>query len=246
MKTKLRVQKYGGSSLDSIEKIQAIAGQIAHDYQSGDRFIVIVSAMGKTTNQLVDMAHQISQAPNQRELDMLLSAGERISMALMGLALNNLNIPCISFTGSQAGILTCGTHGDAEILEIKPIRVEEEIQKNKVVIIAGFQGVDPTTKEITTLGRGGSDTTAIAMADHFGCEYCEFKKDTEGLFNKDPHTHADAEHLPHLSWDQVIALTQEGAPFLHFKAATLAKQKKMPLEISHAHKSQGRKTIVSN
>lgn len=241
---KLRVQKYGGSSLDSIGKIQSIAEQIQKDYEKGDRFLLVVSAMGKTTDDLLQMAGQISQAPNQRELDMLLTAGERISMALMSLALNNLNIPAISFTGSQAGIMTCHTHGNAEILEVKPIRVEEEIKKGKVVIIAGFQGVDPVTKDITTLGRGGSDTTAIAMASHFGCGKCEFKKDTEGVFSEDPHNAPQAQHLAHLTWDQVIEMTEKGAPFLHVKAARMAKEKAMPLEISHAHKNAGRSTLI--
>lgn len=245
MPSSLRVLKYGGSSLDSIEKIKNIAQQIQQDYAKGDRFLLVVSAMGKSTDELIKMAKEISDDPNQRELDMLLTAGERISMALMSLALNSLNVPAISFTGSQAGIMTCGTHGDAQILEVKPIRVDEEIKKGKVVIIAGFQGVDPKTKEVTTLGRGGSDTTAIAMAAHFACEKCEFKKDTEGVFDKDPNQFADAEHIPQLSWDQIIDLTEGGSPFLHVKAARLAKQMRMPLEISHAHKPQGKRSTVN-
>lgn len=240
----LRVQKYGGSSLDSINKIKDIASQITADVNKGDQFLIVVSAMGKTTDEFIKMAHQVTDNPNQRELDMLLSAGERISMALMSLALNNLNTAAISFTGSQAGIMTCGTHGDARILEVKPIRVEEELKKNRVVIIAGFQGVDPVTKEITTLGRGGSDTTAIAMASHFACQKCEFKKDTEGVFSRDPHSDPAAQHHPNLSWDEVINMTEKGAPFLHVKAARMAKEKQMPLEISHAHKPLGLKTLI--
>ena len=241
---KLRVQKYGGSSLDSLEKIKKIASQVAQDYRSGDCFILIVSAMGKTTNQFMEMAHEVSAKPNQRELDMLLTAGERITMALLGLALHEEKIPCISFTGSQAGIMTCGTHGDADILEVKPLRVEREIKKNVVVIVAGFQGVDPLTKEITTLGRGGSDTTAIALAAHFNCEKCEFKKDVEGVYAQDPHQHPQAQQLPFLTWDEVIELTEQGSSFLHIKAARMAKRMKMPLEISHAHKAGGQRTWV--
>jgi aspartate kinase len=240
----LRVQKYGGSSLDTIDKIKSIAKNISIDYQKGDLFIIVVSAMGKTTDELVKMAYQISDQPHQRELDMLLSAGERISMALMGIALNSLNVPSISFTGSQAGIFTCGTHGDANILEVKPIRVEAELKKKKVVIIAGFQGVDPTSKDITTLGRGGTDTTAIAMASHFKCKKCEFKKDTEGVFTDDPHKNPLAEHREHVSFDEIIELTQKGSKFLHVKAARMAKEKNMPLEISHAHKIDSKKTQV--
>ncbi len=244
-KQRLRVLKFGGSSLESLPKIQAIAAQIKKDYDEGDRFILVVSAMGQTTDDLIKMAYSITATPNQRELDMLLTAGERISMALMSLSLNNLDVPAISFTGSQAGIMTCGTHGDAEILEVKPIRVQEELKNDRVVILAGFQGVDPKTKEITTLGRGGSDTTAIAMASHFQARKCEFKKDTEGVFSADPHQFPEATHHPKLSWDQVIELTEAGSPFLHVRAAKMAKKLKMPLEISHAHKPQGKKTIIS-
>ena len=242
----LRVLKFGGSSLDSIGKIKSIANQINIAQQKGDQFLLVVSAMGKTTDDLIKMAHEISSQPNQRELDMLLTAGERISMALMSLALNNLDIPSISFTGSQAGIMTCGTHGNARILEVKPIRVEEELKKGKTVIIAGFQGVDPVTKDITTLGRGGSDTTAIAMASHFNCEKCEFRKDTEGIFSSDPHKNKNATHYPLLSWDEVITLTENGSPFLHVDAARMAKEKRMPLEISHAHKPEGLFTLVNS
>ena len=243
---KLRVQKYGGSSLNSIEKIKAIANQVAGDYQKGDRFLIVVSAMGETTDDLMRMAHEVSQKPLQRELDMLLTAGERISMALMSLALNDLGVPAISFTGSQAGIMTCGTHGDASILEVKPIRVVEELKKDRVIVLAGFQGVDPVTKDVTTLGRGGSDTTAVSMASFFQCKVCEFKKDTEGVFDKDPNKDASANHRELVTWDEIITLTKAGAPFLHYKAAMLAKEKLLPLEISHAHKPQGRKTIVKN
>ncbi len=240
----LRVQKYGGSSLDSIEKIKSISRSISQDYQQGDRFLIVVSAMGRATDDLIKMAYEISSNPHQRELDMLLTAGERISMALMSLALNDLQIPAISFTGSQAGILTMGPHGDASIKEVKPFRVEEELKKNKVVILAGFQGVDPITKEVTTLGRGGSDTTAIAMAAHLKSRTCEFKKDTEGIYSADPHKHPDAEHFPKLSWDKVIELTRGGSPFLHYKGAVMAKEKQVTFEISHAHKKSSLKTLV--
>ncbi len=241
---KLRVQKYGGSSLDNIQKIKSIALNISKDYFQGDQFIIVVSAMGQATDDLIKMAYEITSDPHQRELDMLLTAGERISMALMSLALNDLKVPAISFTGSQAGILTHGPHGDASIKEVRPIRVDEELKKNKVIILAGFQGVDPLSKEITTLGRGGSDTTAIAMAAHFKTPVCEFKKDTEGIFTNDPHQNPKAQHMPQLSWDQVIDLTLKGAPFLHHKAALMAKEKHVTLEISHAHKPSSLKTLV--
>ena len=236
--------KFGGSSLDSTEKIRSIAAWIKQDVEKGDRFLLVVSAMGKTTNQLLSKAKEVSQSPNQRELDMLLTAGERISMALISLALNDIGVDAISFTGSQAGILTSGEHGDADIHEVRPIRVEQELKNNKVVIIAGFQGVDPVSKEITTLGRGGTDTTAIAMAAHFQCAKCEFKKDTEGVFNKDPHQFPEAQHIPTLSWADIVSMTNEGAPFLHKKAALFAQKYRVPLEISHAHIRDGKVTRV--
>jgi aspartate kinase len=223
----LRVQKYGGSSLENLDKIKSIAEQIKLGVGQGSRYLVVVSAMGETTDELLRLAHAITPHPKGRELDMLLTAGERISMALLSLALNHLEVPAMSFTGSQAGILTCGTFGDARILEVKPFRVEKELEQNKVVVIAGFQGVDPVSKEVTTLGRGGSDTTAIAMADYFKTT-CEFMKDTEGVFTADPHQHPDAQHLPHLSWQELVRLTEAGAPFLHLKAARMAIEKRCP------------------
>lgn len=241
----LRVLKYGGSSLGTVDKIKAIAESIRQDTLRGDRFVIVVSAMGQTTDELLNMASQITQTPNQRELDMLLTAGERISMALLSLSLNGLGVPAISFTGSQAGILTCGTFGDAQILAVKPERVQTELEANKVVVLAGFQGVDPVSKEVTTLGRGGSDTTAIAMAAYFNCPVCEFKKDTEGIFDKDPNQHPDAKHKAELSWDQLVELTSQGAQVIHQKAALMARAKEMPLLISHAHRPQGRFTRIT-
>jgi len=240
----LRVQKYGGSSLDSVTKVKAVAKQISEARQQGDRFLIVVSAMGGATDDLMNLAQGISPNPDQRELDMLLTAGERISVSLMALALNSLNVPAISFTGSQAGILTDGVHGDASIIEVKPVRVVKELKKDKVVVIAGFQGVSPDTKDVTTLGRGGSDTTAIAMASHFECASCEFQKDTEGIFSQDPHAFPNAEHIPKMTWDQIVQLTESGSPFLHHKAALLARDRRMPLVLGHAHRPDGLKTYV--
>lgn len=242
----LRVLKFGGSSLGTVEKIKSIAQTVAEDTKKSQRFLIVVSAMGQTTDELLQMANQITSTPNQRELDMLLTSGERISMALLSLGLNSLGVSAISFTGSQAGILTCGTFGDAQILAVKPERVQQELEANKVVVIAGFQGVDPVTKEVTTLGRGGSDTTAIAMAAYFNCPVCEFKKDTEGVFDKDPHLHKDAKQLSELSWDQLVELTKKGSQIIHHKAALMARSKQMPLLISHAHKPEGLSTRISD
>ncbi|MCB0391423.1 MAG: aspartate kinase [Bdellovibrionales bacterium] len=217
------VLKFGGSCLATPEKIKKRAEQIKEFYQRGNKVIVVVSAMGQQTNDLVKLAYQVSEAPHRRELDMLLSTGERISMALMSMVLNDIGCPAISFTGSQAGILTEEHHNNARIKEIKPIRVEEELNKNKVVIVAGFQGVNPITKEVTTLGRGGSDTTALALAKHFKGD-CYVYKDVPGVCNADPNIYKNAKTIQNLSHDQLIELCQSGARVLHLRAAELAKE----------------------
>src|ERR1700749_1422775 len=158
------VQKYGGGWLETPAQIRAGAPSLADLHSQGHRVVVIVSAMGKTTDQLIEMAYQVSPAPNRRELDMLLTTGERISMSLMSMALSDLGVPAISFTGSQAGVMTDGSHSSARILDVRPTRVLEELGRGRIVVLAGFQGVNPVTRDITTLGRGGSDTTAVAMA----------------------------------------------------------------------------------
>src|SRR5215471_14424910 len=158
------VQKYGGACLETPEKLRSVAQELAGLHAQGHRLVVIVSAMGKTTDELVRLAYQVSPHPNRREMDMLLTTGERISMSLMSMALFDLGVPAISFTGSQAGVMTDESHSSARILDVRPTRVREELDRGRVVVLAGFQGVNPVTKEITTLGRGGSDTTAVAMA----------------------------------------------------------------------------------
>ena len=163
------VQKYGGSSVSDVEKVRKVAARVAATRRAGSDVCVVVSAMGDTTDELLALAKQVSPAPPRRELDMLLSAGERISMALLSMALNDLGVPAISFTGSQSGIITTDSHSTARILEVRPFRVQEELARGKVVIVAGYQGVS-TRKEVTTLGRGGSDTTAVALAAALGAE----------------------------------------------------------------------------
>ena len=158
------VQKYGGACLETPTKIRAVASSLADLHSRGHRVVAIVSAMGKTTDELVKTAYQVSSHPNRRELDMLLTTGERISMSLMSMALSDLGVPAISITGSQAGVMTDESHSSARILDVRPVRVREELDRGRIVVLAGFQGVNPVTKEITTLGRGGSDTTAVAMA----------------------------------------------------------------------------------
>ncbi|MCB0356172.1 MAG: aspartate kinase, partial [Bdellovibrionales bacterium] len=186
------VLKFGGSCLANPEKIRLRAQQIKSFYDQGLKVITVVSAMGNQTNELVNLAYKVSPTPHRRELDMLLTTGERISMALLSMALNDLHCPAISFTGSQAGVLTEEHHNHANIKEIKPIRVEQELSNDKVVIIAGFQGVNPITKEVTTLGRGGSDTTAMAFAKHFKGR-CYIFKDVPGVCSADPNKYHHAQ-----------------------------------------------------
>jgi aspartate kinase len=240
----LIVQKYGGSSLSQPEQIQVIADRIAALQKSGTNLIVVVSAMGKTTDQLVDLAYKVSQAPNRRELDMLLTTGERISMALMSMALNDRGCPAISFTGSQAGVLTDDLHSNARIIDVKPTRIELELAQNHVVVLAGFQGVSPTSKEITTLGRGGSDTTAVAMAAHFKAERCEILKDVDGVHSADPNIVADSKPIAQLHYSQLLDMTFWGAKVLHYRSVELAHILKITLVVELSH-GEGRRTLIN-
>ena len=238
------VQKYGGSSLAKPEQIKAAAQKI-HDLKaSGKNVLVVVSAMGKTTDQLVELAYQISPSPNRRELDMLLTTGERVSMALMSMALNDAGCAAISFTGSQAGILTDESHSSARIVDVKPARVEAELANNRVPVLAGFQGVSPRTKEITTLGRGGSDTTAVALAAYFKAERCEIRKDVDGVYSADPNLVNGATHIDHLHYLQLLDMTFWGAKVLHYRSVELAQLLDIPLVIALAH-GDGKQTIIS-
>lgn len=238
----LIVQKYGGATLADPAKIKSVAARVAQ--QSHDcSLIVVVSAMGKTTNSLIDLANQVSTHPQRREMDMLLTVGERISMSLLSMALNDLGCPAISFTGSQAGIFTDDSHVNAFIKDVKPIRLEESLQKNKVVILAGFQGVSPITKEITTLGRGGSDTSAVAMAAAFKAERCEILKDVPAVFTADPNI-VKAYPLKELNYDQLMEMTFWGAKVLHYRSVELAKVRNVPLYIGPASNKTSDGTIV--
>ena len=182
----LIVRKYGGSSVDSIDKIKLIARQIQELFLAGNQIVVVVSAMGKTTDELLKSALSITNIPDKRELDMLLSIGERKSISLVALALNSLGVPSQSFTGSQVGLITDNQHGNAHILEVKADRIEQALQSGKVVVVAGYQGVS-LEKEITTLGRGGTDTTAVALAARLNADRCELMKDVDGLYSVPPN-----------------------------------------------------------
>ncbi|SDJ18278.1 MULTISPECIES: aspartate kinase [Bradyrhizobium] len=223
------VQKYGGACLETPTKIRAVASSLADLHSRGHRVVAIVSAMGKTTDELVKTAYQVSSHPNRRELDMLLTAGERISMSLMSMALSDLGVPAISFTGSQAGVMTDESHSSARILDVRPVRVREELDRGRIVVLAGFQGVNPVTKEITTLGRGGSDTTAVAMAAVLKANCCEIIKEVDGVCSADPHIVANAKSIRQLDFASLSEMCFWGAKVLHFRSVELAQSQNVPL-----------------
>lgn len=241
---KLVVQKYGGATLADPQRIKAVATRLADLSKEGIKVVAVVSAMGKTTNQLIDLANQISPRPNRRELDMLLTTGERVSMALVSMALHDLGCKAISLTGSQAGILTDHSHVNAFIEDVKAFRVEESLNEGKVVVLAGFQGVSPKTKEITTLGRGGSDTTAVAMAAYLKAEVCEILKDVPAVFTVDPYLVKEAKILNELNYDQLLEMTFWGAKVLHYRCVELAKRKNIQLYIGPASQRNAEGTWV--
>jgi aspartate kinase len=224
------VMKFGGASVASIEQFSSIAEIIKSRLKSYSRLIVVISAMGNTTNELIKLAQQVHSSPPQREYDMLISAGERISMALLAMALCEKEIQAISLTGSQSGIITSQHHGNAQIIEVRPHRVQESLDKGKVVIVAGFQGVS-REKEITTLGRGGSDTSAVALGVAFKACKVEFFKDVPGVFNEDPKENFSAVLHPHLTYLEALEIVNQGARILHPRAIQLAAKNGLLLQV---------------
>ena len=225
------VQKYGGACLETPSKIYDVAQRLADLHWQGHNIVVVVSAMGKTTDDLIRMAYQVSPHPNRRELDMLLTTGERISMSLMSMALASLGVPAISFTGSQAGVLTDQSHSSARIIDVRPVRVGEALDRGRIVVLAGFQGVDPLTKEITTLGRGGSDTTAVAVAAALNADRCEIIKEVDGVCSADPHIIPNAKPLRQLDFASLCEMCFWGAKVLHFRSVELAQSQGVRLVI---------------
>ena len=205
------VQKYGGTSVGDVDRMKRVAARIVETRRAGHDVVAVVSAMGKTTDELVDMAARINTRPPQRELDILLTAGERISMALLAMAIEDLGVRARSFTGSQAGIITDTVHGKARILAVTPERVREALDDGNVVIVAGFQGVSRDTKDITTLGRGGSDTTAVALAAALEADACEIYTDVDGVYTADPRIVAGARKLDRLAYEEMLELAAQGA-----------------------------------
>ncbi len=221
--TSIVVQKYGGSSVADVSRIRKVAARIAQTRSAGKQVCVVVSAMGSTTDELLSRAREIASSPPRRELDMLLTCGERASMALLSMAVSELGYEAISFTGSQCGILTDDRHSGARIIEVRPFRVADELERGKVVIVAGFQGVS-YKREITTLGRGGSDTTAVALAGALGAEYCEICSDVDGVYTADPRVVDAATLLRAISHDEMLELSTHGARVLHASAVEYAQR----------------------
>jgi aspartate kinase len=229
------VQKYGGSSVADVGKLMSVARRVMRTREQGHDVVVVVSAMGDTTDELLAMAKQVSASPDRRELDMLLSAGERVSMALLSMAIRELGGDAISFTGSQSGIITNDRHIDARIIEVRPFRVQDELARGKIVVIAGYQGVS-YRKEITTLGRGGSDTTAVAMAAALDAEYCEICSDVDGVYSADPRVVPAARRIGMLSYEETQEMAESGARVLNAQAVEFAKEKGIAI---YARATQG-------
>jgi aspartate kinase len=224
------VLKFGGASVASPEKFSLIADLILNRLMEVDQIVVVVSAMGNTTDELLQLARKVHPSPPKREQDMLISVGERISMSLLAMALELKGKQAVSLTGSQAGLITTADHSEALIIQVKPARTLRALEQGKIVIVAGFQGVSHEG-EITTLGRGGSDTTAVALAVALGAERVEFYKDVAGIFNADPKQNADAQLLPYLSYEEALAITRQGAKVLQSRCIDLAAKNHLPLHV---------------
>jgi len=218
------VQKYGGSSVADVTRLRKVADRVMQTRRQGHDVVVVVSAMGDTTDELLALAKQVSPNPDRRELDMLLTAGERIAMALLSMAIREQGGNAISFTGSQSGIVTNDRHVDARIIEVRPFRVQDELARGKIVVVAGYQGVS-YRREVTTLGRGGSDTTAVAMAAALGAEYCEICSDVDGVYTADPRVVRGAKRIGTLSYEETQELAESGAKVLNAQAVEFAKEK---------------------
>ncbi len=222
------VQKYGGSSVADVEKIGLVADKVVATKRRGHDVVVVVSAMGKTTDELLALAKKVSKDPHRRELDMLLTTGERVSMALLAIAIQARGCDAISFTGSQSGIITNDRHFDARIIEVRPHRIEDELSRGRIVIIAGYQGMS-YKREITTLGRGGSDTTAVALAAALDAERCEIYSDVDGVYSADPRVVADAAHLPEIDLAMLQEMAESGAKVLNAQAVEWARRQKIAI-----------------
>ena len=227
----LVVQKFGGTSVADADRVRNVARRIVETYKDGNQTVAVVSAMGKGTDELLSLAADVSDNTHPRELDMLLTAGERITMSLVAMAIQDLGVPAMSLTGSQAGILTTGRHGQAEIVDIRAMRVREAIEEGSVVIVAGFQGVDPDTKNVTTLGRGGSDATAVALAAALGADLCEIYTDVDGVFTADPRRVPLAHKLDEVTFEEMLELASAGAGVLMPRSVEFGRRYGIPIHV---------------
>ncbi len=240
----LVVQKYGGSSVASAERIRRVAERIVATKRAGNDVVVVCSAMGDTTDELLDLAQQVCPAPPAREMDMLLTSGERISNALVAMAISSLGAHAQSFTGSQAGVITTSSHGKAKIIDVNPGRVRSALDEGKIVLVAGFQGVSQDTKDVTTLGRGGSDTTAVALAAALQADVCEIYTDVDGIYSADPRIVPDARHLSTVSFEEMLEMAACGAKVLMLRCVEYARRYNVPVHVRSSYTTKPG-TIVS-
>jgi len=242
----LIVQKYGGSSVADAEGMKRVANRIVAAKRNGNQVVVVVSAMGDTTDELIDLAKQITPIPSGRELDMLLTAGERISMALLAMAITNLGHEARSFTGSQAGVITTSTHGRARIIDVTPGRIQEALKEGAIAIVAGFQGISQDTKDVTTLGRGGSDTTAVALAAALDADVCEIYTDVDGVYSADPRVVPTATKLKTVTYDEMLELAASGAKVLHLRCVEYARRYNLPIHVRSSFSSNEGTWVVKD
>jgi len=231
----LIVQKYGGSSVQDAERIKRVAERIVATRKAGNDVVVVVSAMGDTTDNLLDLAKQVSPVPPPRELDMLLTSGERISNALVAMAIDTLGAKARSFTGSQAGVITTSTHGKARIIDVTPGRIRKALDNGNIALVAGFQGVSQDTKDITTLGRGGSDTTAVAVAAALGADVCEIYTDVDGVYSADPRIVHDAAKLDSVTYEEMLEMAASGAKVLMLRCVEYARRYNVPVHVRSSY-----------
>ncbi|MFW0789481.1 aspartate kinase [Gordonia sp. CPCC 205333] len=234
----LVVQKYGGSSVGTAERIRRVAERIVETRKQGNDVVVVVSAMGDTTDELLDLAEQVNPTPPPREMDMLLTSGERISNALVAMAISSLGAEAQSFTGSQAGVITTSSHGSAKIIDVTPGRVRSALDDGKIVLVAGFQGVSQDTKDVTTLGRGGSDTTAVALAAALEADVCEIYTDVDGIYTADPRIVSDARHLSTVSFEEMLEMAACGAKVLMLRCVEYARRYNVPVHVRSSYSNK--------
>jgi aspartate kinase len=234
----LVVQKYGGSSLQSAERIKRVAERIVATRKAGNEVVVVCSAMGDTTDELLDLAKQVNPVPPGREMDMLLTSGERISNALVAMAISALGASARSFTGSQAGVITTSAHGKARIIDVTPSRLRDALDEGHIVLVAGFQGVSQDTKDITTLGRGGSDTTAVALAAALNADVCEIYTDVDGVYTADPRIVSDAKRLDSVCYEEMLEMAAAGAKVLMLRCVEYARRYSVPILVRSSYSNK--------